>query len=214
MGGVRLNLCGVSTRLPGVALDRAGQSLALSEKCSPCLKPKTRVSATRPPRQHPLLPDIPRLGQEAQPRRGHRTVPRRGYGYLAPGNGGGEGRRKEKLRAAASLFLFSLPFSRRIHEKSVQGLAQPPGSGVDSIPPGRGDGDGRRCGGNPSQQEGQNATETAQRWGREKGQEGRISSQEAQGPPRDPVGREQPPGGEMLGEPPAPFQSRDKGWRL
>lgn len=28
------------------------------------------------------------------------------------------------------------------------------------------------------------------------------------------MGREQPPGGEMLGEPPAPFQSRDKGWRL
>lgn len=166
---MRLNLCCVSTRLPGVALGRAGQGLALSEKCSPCLKPKTRVSATRPLSRHPLLLDIPRLGQEARPQRGHGTVPRRGYGYLAPGNGGGEGRHKEKWRAAASLFRFSLPFSRRIHEKSVQGQAPPPGSGVDSIPPGRGDGDGRRCGGNPSQQEGQNATETAQRWGREKG---------------------------------------------
>lgn len=29
-----------------------------------------------------------------------------------------------------------------------------------------------------------------------------------------PQGREQPPGAEMLGEAPAPFQSRDKGWRF
>lgn len=58
---------------------------------------------------------------------------------------------------------WTLPFSRRMHEKSVQGQSQPPGSRVDSVPRGRRDQDGRRRrGGNPSQQEGQNATETAQ----------------------------------------------------
>lgn len=56
----------------------------------------------------------------------------------------------------------------------------------------------------------QNSTMTGER-----GRDRKVdSSQEAQGPPRSPVSREQPPGGEMLGEPPAPFQSRDKGWRL
>lgn len=91
----------------------------------------------------------------------------------------GEGRHKEKLRAAApgngdlglrcpelSLFLLSLPFSRRTHEKSVQGQgqAQPPGSGVDSIPPRTGNRDrgGVEAMPPPPKQEGRNATETAQ----------------------------------------------------
>ena len=48
------------------------------------------------------------------------------------------------------------------------------------------------------------------------GEGGRAKTVESQvkrpqGPPRS---RRQPPGGEMLGEPPAPFQSKDKGWRL
>lgn len=77
------------------------------------------------------------------------------------GQAGSGGRHKEKLRAAAPLFLLSLPFSRRIHEKSVQGQTQFPGSRVDSLPPGRGNSNERRCGGNSSQKEGQNATETA-----------------------------------------------------
>lgn len=84
---------------------------------------------------------------------------------------------------------------------------------MDSIPPGRVDKDGRRCGDNPSQQEDKNATEQHNDRGGGKGQDGRISSQEAQGPPRSSMIRRQPPGGEMLGEPPALFQSRDKGWR-
>lgn len=46
---------------------------------------------------------------------------------------------------------------------------------------------------------GQNATDSTM-MGKRRGQERRISSQEAQGP-TDPVGREQPPSGEMLGEP-------------
>lgn len=48
----------------------------------------------------------------------------------------GEGRHKEKFRAAAPVkggagdqVSWTLPLSQRIHEKSVQGQAQPPGSG-------------------------------------------------------------------------------------
>lgn len=130
------------------------------------------------------------------------------------GQAGSGGRHKEKLRAAAPLFLLSLPFSRRIHEKSVQGQTQFPGSRVDSLPPGRGNSNERRCGGNSSQKEGQNATETARDEGGRRAKKVESQVKEAPGSPRSQVGREQPPGGEMLGEPPAPFQSRDKGWRL
>lgn len=106
---------------------------------------------------------------------------------------------------------WTLPFSRRTREKSVQGQSPPPGSGVDTR---------SLLGGGTGMGGGVEATPPSRRvrmqqrqhndGGRGKGQEGRISSQEAQGPRRSPVGREQPPGGEMLGEPPAPFQSRDK----
>lgn len=134
----------------------------------------------------------------------------------------GEGRHKEQLRAVAPgkggaghQVSRTLPFPRRMREKSVQGQAQPPASGWTlALLGGQRDGGGRRCGGSPSQQEGQNATEQHNDEGGGKGQEGRSSSQEAQGPPRSPVSREQPPDGEMLEEPPAPVRSRDKGWRL
>lgn len=168
-GWVRLNLCGVSTRLPGVALDRAGQGLALSKKCSLCLKPKTRVSATRPPSPHPLLPDIPSLGQEARPQRPQKSSKKRLW-LFGTREWRGRGEAQGEIEGCCPPF----PIFTPLFPKDTGEISAGPGPASrlwGGLYPSweRGDGDGRRCGGNPSQQEGQNATETAQRWGREKG---------------------------------------------
>lgn len=161
VGGMRLNLCGVSTRLPGVAQGRAGQGRAWLSEMFPL--PKSRVSAAKPPKPTSSPPWHTQAQPGNWPQEATEQFPGEVMAIWHQGKAGTAGRHKEKLRAAAPLFLLSLPFSRRIHEKSVQGQTQPPGSGVDSTPPGRGDRDERRRGGNSSQKEGQNATETAQR---------------------------------------------------
>lgn len=56
----------------------------------------------------------------------------------------------------------------------------------------------------PPRQEGQNATDSTRMRDGEGPRRWALES-------RAPTGRVQPPVGEMLGEPPAPFQSRDKG---
>lgn len=60
---------------------------------------------------------------------------------MAPGGGEAQGKIEgccPRIGGAGDQVSWTLPFSRRMHEKSVQGQAQPPGSGVDSVPPGWG----------------------------------------------------------------------------
>lgn len=96
--------------------------------------PKTRFSAAR---RSKLTTSPPWHSQETGCQRGHRTVPGRGYGYLAPGKGKGEA--QGETEGCCPPFSTYSPFPRRMYEKSVQGRAQPPGSGVNSTPPGRGE---------------------------------------------------------------------------
>lgn len=151
---------------------------------------------------------------------GHKTVPGgggEGYGYLAPG--GGEA--QEKLRAAAPRKgelgtrcpgLSPFPEGCMRNQCRARPSLQAQEWALSLL------GGGTRIRGGVEAAPPSGRVRMQQRQhndgGQGKGQEGRLSSQEAQGPPRSPMGREQPPGGEMLGEPPAPFQSRDKGWRL